>query len=101
MRLTGSWIATGGRISQKIIGDTIPTLGRRTRSVQRDSMCQTQCSVLYIDNRQTDAHLLVYLDTGLPWYTLYNEKLPHVNGTDGSTHLSGVQSIAALDAQKL
>lgn len=96
--------ASGGSISQKIIRDTLPIAaydGNRATRIHisiLNAAYFTEITGQPAPPSQISAKM--YLKCGLPWYTLYDETLPHANNCKDGTPLSTVQSIATLMRQK-
>ncbi|KAH9923627.1 uncharacterized protein B0H18DRAFT_1212143 [Fomitopsis serialis] len=111
LRLRGGWtpyamagFSAGGRISQKINRDILPALA-------------------YVDTMPTRLHITVinaayfpamtglpappspvstatYIQNKLPWFTLYDERIPAAKANFQTNPLSKIKSVATLDAER-
>ncbi|KAH9923652.1 uncharacterized protein B0H18DRAFT_458767 [Fomitopsis serialis] len=94
--------AAGGRISQKINRDTLPPLAY-------DDAAPTRLHITVINAAHfsamtglpapsTPISTSTYLENKLPWFTLYDERVPGAKMNFKANPLPKVKSVAALDA---
>ncbi|TDL20728.1 ubiquitin-domain-containing protein [Rickenella mellea] len=94
--------AAGGRISQKIIRDTLPAIAYDQENPSRIHVTVLNSTyfqaITGIPPTPSPIDTQTYLELGLPWYTLFDEHLPTANNAESPNRLTKVQSIAALDS---
>ncbi|TDL20732.1 ubiquitin-domain-containing protein [Rickenella mellea] len=94
--------AAGGRISQKIIRDTLPTIAYDQENPSRIHVTVLNSAyfqaITGIPPTPSPIDTQTYLELGLTWYTLFDEHLPTANNAESSSPLTNVQPIAALDS---
>ena len=96
--------AAGGRVSQKINRDPLPITAYDHDSIQRFHVSVINAAyfseVTGLPNPPSPVTAQIYLQLGLPWYALYDEKIPLADNTSSPTPLTDVQSIAQIDASR-
>lgn len=96
--------SAGGRISQKINKDTLPpTAYNELKGVRLHVTIINAPFFTTITGRPSPPSPVsaqTYLESGLPWYELYDEHIPVANNTATPTALSAVRSVAEIDRQR-
>ena len=96
--------AVGGKISQQINRDPLPVVAYDHNKVKRFHISVINAahfsSLTGLPNPPTPITPQVYLQHGLPWFTLYDEHIPKANNTSSITRLANVQSIAQIDERR-
>ncbi|KII88774.1 hypothetical protein PLICRDRAFT_176316 [Plicaturopsis crispa FD-325 SS-3] len=94
--------AAGGRISQKINRDPLPITAYDQVNPTRLHISVINAAhftaVTGLPSPPSPIDFSTYADLGLPWYTLYDEKIPAAD--NDTSYLSGVASIAQLDRER-
>ncbi|KAF8163723.1 hypothetical protein B0H34DRAFT_795393 [Crassisporium funariophilum] len=93
-------LAVGGRISQKINRDPLPPSAYNMDKVSRLHVTIINAanftSLTGLPCTPSPVNTKTYIDSGLPWFELYDEHIPTANNTSTSTALSIVQSLAQM-----
>ncbi|KAF8837974.1 hypothetical protein BDN67DRAFT_1013451 [Paxillus ammoniavirescens] len=96
--------AAGGRISQKINRDPLPTTAYDHDRVQRFHVSVINAAyfpkITGIPKPPSPITPQTYLELKLPWFKLYDEDIPSANNISSPTPLTEVQSIAQVDAAR-
>ncbi|KAF8546836.1 ubiquitin-domain-containing protein [Imleria badia] len=96
--------AAGGRVSQKVNRDPLPITAYDQDTVQRLHVSVINAAyfseVTGLPNPPSPITAQTYLKLGLPWFALYDEKIPLANNASSPTPLTDVQSIAQIDAAR-
>ena len=96
--------AAGGKISQKINRDPLPTTAYDESRVQTfhvaviNAACFT--AVTGLPSPPSPITAQTYLKYDLPWFELYDEHIPAANNASALTPLGDVKSIAQLDRDR-
>jgi len=96
--------AAGGRISQKINRDPLPSTAYDYDRVQRFHVSVINASYFSgltgLTNPPSPVTPQTYLKLKLPWFALYDEHIPAANNASSPTPLTDVRSIAQIDAAR-
>ncbi|KIK79448.1 hypothetical protein PAXRUDRAFT_834089 [Paxillus rubicundulus Ve08.2h10] len=96
--------AVGGRISQKINRDPLPSTIYDHDRVQRFHVSVINAAyfskITGLPNPPSPITPQTYLKLKLPWFTLYDEHIPSANNTSSRTVLTNLLSIAQIDAAR-
>ncbi|KIJ11830.1 hypothetical protein PAXINDRAFT_101511 [Paxillus involutus ATCC 200175] len=96
--------AAGGRISQKINRDFLPTTAYDHDRVQRFHVSVINAAyfsqITGLPNPPSPITPQTYLELSLPWFALYDEHIPSANNASSPTPLAEVRSIAQIDASR-
>ncbi|KAF8836046.1 hypothetical protein BDN67DRAFT_365035 [Paxillus ammoniavirescens] len=96
--------AVGGRISQKINRDFLPTTAYDHDRVQRFHVSVINAAhfsqITGLPNPPSPITPQTYLELRLPWFSLYDEHIPSANNASSPTLLTEVRSIAQIDASR-
>jgi len=94
----------GGKISQKINRDPLPTIAYDHSKVQQFHVTVVNAAYFStltgLPSPPSPITARTYLEHGLPWFELYDERIPTANNTSSATPLAGVRSIAQMDADR-
>jgi hypothetical protein len=97
-----SGFAAGGKISQKINRDPLPTIAYDHSRAQQFHITVINAayftSLTGLPCPPSPISPQTYLRHKLPWFTLYDEDIPTANNAKSVTPLAGVRSIAQVDA---
>ncbi|TFK70071.1 hypothetical protein BDN72DRAFT_819341 [Pluteus cervinus] len=119
LRLRGGWapsfhedqgpgavvgFAAGGWITQKIIRDTLPALAYDFSGGRRLHISVINAahfpSITGLPAPPTPVSTQTYLNSGLPWFKMYEENVPTANNTLVGAALAAVRSIAMIDRER-
>jgi hypothetical protein len=93
----------GGKISQKINRDPLPTTAYDHSKVQQFHITVINAghfsAITGLPSPPSPITTKTYLQHGLPWFELYDEHIPTADNTSSAT-LAGVRSIAQMDADR-
>ncbi|KAF8837976.1 hypothetical protein BDN67DRAFT_972245 [Paxillus ammoniavirescens] len=99
---TEAGFAVGGRISQKINRDPLPSTVYDHDRVQRFHVSVINAAyfseITGLPNPPSPITPQTYLELKLPWFTLYDEHIPLANNTSSRTPLTNLWSIAQISA---
>jgi predicted Zn-ribbon and HTH transcriptional regulator len=94
----------GGKISQKINRDPLPITAYDHSKGQQFHVTVINAAyfsaITGLPNPPSPISTRTYLQHGFPWFELYDEHIPTANNTSSATSLSGVRSIAQVDADR-
>jgi hypothetical protein len=94
----------GGKISQKINRDPLPTTAYDHSKVQQFHVTVINAAhfsaITGLPSPPSPITAKTYLKHGLPWFELYDEHIPAANNASSATPLAGVRSIAQMDADR-
>jgi predicted Zn-ribbon and HTH transcriptional regulator len=94
----------GGRISQKINRDPLPITAYDHSKGQQFHVTVINAAyfsaITGLPSPSSPITTKTYLRLKLPWFELYDEHIPTANNTSSATPLSGVRSIAQMDADR-
>ena len=114
LRLRGGWdqdavdivsgFGAGGKISQKINRDPLPTIAYDHSKVQKFHISVINAAyfsaITGLPSPPSPISTRTYLQHGFPWFELYDEDIPTANNTSSANPLAGVRSIAQMDADR-
>ncbi|KIJ10364.1 hypothetical protein PAXINDRAFT_16655, partial [Paxillus involutus ATCC 200175] len=96
--------AAGGRISQKINRDPLPTTAYDHDRVQRFHVSVINAAyfskITGLPNPPSPITPQTYLELKLPWFALYDEEVPSANNMSSPTPLTDVRSVSQIDAAR-
>ncbi|KAF8550289.1 ubiquitin-domain-containing protein, partial [Imleria badia] len=96
--------AAGGRVSQQINRDPLPITAYDHDRVRRLHVSVINAAyfseITGLPNPPSPVTAQTYLKLGLPWFALYDERIPLANNTSSPTPLTDVQSIAQIDTAR-
>ncbi|TFK70050.1 ubiquitin-domain-containing protein [Pluteus cervinus] len=96
--------AAGGWITQKIIRDSLPPQAYNFSGGRRLHISVINAahfsSITGLPAPPTPVSTQTYLDSGLPWFKLYEENAPNANNPSIGAALAGVKSVAMIDRER-
>ncbi|TFK70048.1 hypothetical protein BDN72DRAFT_568256 [Pluteus cervinus] len=119
LRLRGGWaptfddgqspgtvvgFAAGGWITQKIIRDNVPAQAYNFPGGRRLHISVINAahfpSITGLPAPPTPVSTQTYLNSGLPWFKMYEEEIPNANNTSIGAALAAVRSVAMIDRER-
>ena len=99
-----SGFGAGGKISQKINRDPLPVTAYDHSKVQQFHISVINAAyfttIAGLPSPPSPITTSTYLQHGLPWFELYDERIPTANNTSSANPLAGVRSIAQTDVDR-
>ncbi|KIL67239.1 hypothetical protein M378DRAFT_159641 [Amanita muscaria Koide BX008] len=100
-----SGFAAGGRISQKINRDRLPVTAYDQRKSKRLHVSVINAAyfstITGLPSPPTPISAQTYLNSGFPWYALYDEHVPTANNTSSANALAGTVVFAPYEMATL